>query len=919
MQGSAKEELYKYWYLRSEQEVLGNLKTAREGLTDAEAEERLKRDGLNTLAKDDKLKFLKILVHNFNNLLIYVLLAAAIISIFSDHLVEFVAIMIIILFTGFLGFFQEFRAMKSIQALSKLTAKKVNVLRSGKWKEIDATHLVRGDIISLKRGMIVPADLRIIETSTLSIDESILTGESVQKYKVTSKLRKQDIPVADQDNMAFSGTSVANGSGIGVVVEVGLGSELGKISKQLASIKEKPSPLHRQMNSVSKRISIAVIAVAVLFFFYLLARGEPVAGSLLLISVIAVSGIPESLPLALTVTLSQGVKTMAKHNAIVKDLNSVETLGTTTVICTDKTGTLTQNRMVVERIALADGTIIKVKGKGYEPNSEFMKGNKKITPKNIKCAEQLFKASILCNNARIEMEDGEWKLDGEPTEGALIALVKSAGFDDEVVKEDFQRLHEVPFDPSKKFMITINKTGSKQTAYLKGAVEKVLSKCIYIRTPSGKIKKLAKEELNAIHKNVARFTDRSYRVLGFGTKMLGSFDKKSPNKSLDKGYIFEGMVAIKDPIRPEVIDSVRECHQAGIRVIMVTGDHKKTAESIGKSIGIIDEEHDLVIEGTQVDRMTDDELDEVIDKVAIFARSTPEHKLRIVNSLQRKGEIAAMTGDGVNDAPALKQADIGVSMGKNGTDVARESSNMVLADDNFSTIVNAVKEGRRIYSNIRRFLYYLLAGNMTEVSLLVITVLIGLASPLTALMVLYVNLVTSSLPAFALSVEPMHPKVMRQTPRNPKEKILSFYLVEKILVLVPILFLGTFSLFLWEMRGPDPLIDKARTLAFVGIIMFEMFHAFNAKSLHTSIFNKNLFRNKHLFIAIGASIGLTVLAVYNGFLQSVLGTVPLSGKEWAIIIGVSSLVIVVSEIIKKMIASEFREQANLQGVEVRFE
>ncbi|MFP4117605.1 MAG: cation-translocating P-type ATPase [Candidatus Woesearchaeota archaeon] len=919
-----------YWFIKTVDESVKLTESTLEGLTDEEASRRLKESGPNVIADDEGFKWWKSLLSNFNNLIIYVLIAAAIISLLFDHMLEFIVILVIIFITGFSGFFQEYSANKSIEALSRLTAKKVEVLRGGKAKEVFADHIVRGDIILLKRGMIVPADLRIIESKSITVDESILTGESVLKHKVTEQIEDQDVPLSERDNMAFSGTSVTGGSGKGLVVETGTNSEIGKISQALKDIGEKKSPIQQKVDIMSKNIAVIVIIASLLFFLLLLPQEMELFEKLLLTMAVLVGGIPESFPLVLTLSLSNGVRRMATKNAIVKDLSSVETLGTTTVICTDKTGTLTENKMSVQKIFFPDFAEMDVKGKGYEPESVFKIGKETKSKKDLQHHENFFKACVLCNDAELNMEDGEWNLKGEPTEGSLLTIAKSAGYDDVVLKEDNLRVAEIPFDPAQKFMISVNlKPGKKkatknsEVAYLKGAVEKILDKSTHIRSRSGKIIKLTRSEKNKLMKQVEKYTSDALRVIAIATKEISvpvKLDrhgeiKKGDLHKVDKGYTLEGIVGIRDPIRDDVYDAVKECQKAGVQVKIVTGDHRTTAHAIGKELGMIKGPKDKIMLGSEIDNMDDDELDESISDVVIFARTTPEHKLRIVNSLQRCREIVAMTGDGVNDAPALKKADIGVSMGKGGTEVARESSNLVLADDNFATIVAAIREGRTIYSNIRRFIYYLLTITFTEMSLVIFTVLVGFVSPLSALMILFINIVTSIFPSMALSVEPTHMKVMEQKPRNTQEKLLSNYMLTKILIVMPVFFLGTFALFYWSLNRGDP-VEKARTIAFTSIIMFEMFHVFNARSLHTTIFGKNFFKNKYVFMSISASLALLLFSVYVPLGQYVFETMPLSLVEWMIILGVSSLVIVVSELVKLMTKFEIDEQSTLQGVDL---
>ncbi len=914
-----------YWYLKSVDEVLTKIKSTRNGLNKDEAVSRLKLYGQNKIAEEEKNKNLKLLLRNFNSLLIYILMGSAVITLLSDHFIEFIIICFIIIFTVFFGFIQEYHAGKSLEALSLLTVSDVVVIRNGKKCKIHKEMLVKGDIVILERGMIVPADMRIIKTNVLSVDESILTGESDQKYKRVNKIEKQGVLISEQDNMIFAGTSITNGHGLGVVVATGLESEIGKISTTLKKIGYKKSPIQRQIDVMSRRIAYIVISVCVFLMILLLTKNVEIFEALILVGAVAVSGIPESFPLALTMGLSHGVKKMAKKNAIVKDLSSVETLGTTTVICTDKTGTLTENKMFVEKLFLADGTEINVKGKKYVPSSIFTIKNKIFDKDNFKKYNSFFKACILCNNAQLLFKENEWTLLGESTEGAILALAKSAEFDDEVLCEENKRIYEVPFNPFEKFMITINqeKLNNKkiQTAYLKGAVETVLKKCTYIRTKTGKIRKLKPSDLKKLSKQIHNYTSLTYRVLGMATKEveIKNTSVRTKLKVLETGFIFEGLIGINDPVRPQVYEAIKECQDANIKVVIITGDHKHTAMSVGKKLNLIRSKKDLVVEGFELDGMTDAELDKIISKVVIFSRTTPDHKFRIVSSLQRIGEIVAMTGDGVNDAPALKKADIGISMGKSGTDVAREASNMVLVDDHFSTIVNAIKEGRTIYSNIRRFVYYLLTGNITEVSLILFAVIIGLATPLTALMILFVNLVTSSFPALALSIEPTRIKVMKQKPRNPKEKLLSRYILLKIGVLVPFLFLGVLALFLWELNILSGNLDKARTMVFATLIMFELMHALNARSLHTTIFSNKFFSNKYIFFAIGASLVLTMIAIYTTVGQKIFHTIPISGFEWLIILLISSLVILVNEAIKALIKSEFKEQKSLKGLDIKLE
>ena len=910
-----------FWHLRTIEEVEKELKTTSQGLTIKQSEQRNEKFGDNTLEGDSDFKGYKVLLEKINSLLIYILFGASIIAFLTHEILEGVIILGIIFMTVTLGFFQEYKADKTIKALSKLSAKKITVKRNGKKVTIDSAKLVPGDIVYLNRGDIVPADIRLFEVSGLEINESIITGESLDRRKTTNHISDENVSLGDMTNMAFSSTHVTGGQGVGIVVEIGRKTFIGQISESIEKIAIQKSPIQKKIDLMSKRISYIVLSVAFLLFLLLLFQGNSLYFSILLISAVAIAGIPESFPLALTLTFSHGIKKMAKQNAIVKDLNSVETLGTTTVICTDKTGTLTQNNMRVTSFLLSDKEKFTAKGKGYEPHNTFYKKNSEIDNKQFSKYVEFFKAAILCNDAEIEKKQGEWKLQGEPTEGALLAFGKSANHDENALREDFKRIDVVPFDPKKKFMISIHQNIDDKKnikAYIKGAGEIVLKKCQWFRDSNNSLKKITPQYRKEIFQEIEKANSKGLRVLSLGSKKI-TLDAKSKYDSQVEGqFIFEGFVGIEDPIRDEVLDAVEECKKAGIKTVMITGDHKLIAKSIGEKLQIF-QDHNTILEGHEIDNLTDDELDEVIDKTAIFARTTPEHKLRIVSSFQRKGEIVAMTGDGVNDAPALKKADIGISMGKNGTEVAREASNMILTDDNFATIVQAVKEGRTVYSNIRRFIYYLLTGNFTEVALITLAVLISSPLPLTALMILFINIVTSTIPALALSVEPTHKKVMNQIPRKPKERLLSKYILTKILITIPILLAGTMGIFLWELNVNQVDLQLASTVAFATLITFELFHTFNARSLHTSVFNKNFLKNKAVFVSIFISFTLMLLAIYTQIGQNIFETQPLTIQHWITIIAIGSIIVLFTELTKLSTKVEFEEQNSLRGLKYHFE
>lgn len=894
-----------YWTKTLEQ-ALKETRTTQSGLSAQEAQRRLLSDGPNTLGSDDKYKLLKIFWSNTNSLLVYVMIGAAIISYYLKEILEFYVIMLIVIATVGLGVLQEYGAERTIRALSKYAQQYTSVLRDGKETRVPSLELVVGDIIVLTKGTIVPADARVIVAEGIICDESILTGESVGKSKSARKISGVDIPLADQDNMVFSGTSISAGKGLAVVVSTGTRTQIGMISDKLRQLGDQKSPLQRKVDTMGKNISAVIIVCCALILILLLLADVPLGISLIIVSAVAVAGIPESFPLAMTVSLSVGVKRMVKHKALVKNLSSVETLGTTTVICTDKTGTLTQNKMRVTRIQFADGTTLRVDGTAYDPSHIFVAAHGKSVNNTLSKYSMFFSTAILCNDSNVVRSEEQWMLQGEPTEGALLAMAKSAQYND-VEMRSRKRIFELPFSSDTKYMIA-GYASTKQgnhgaTAYMKGAVERVLSRCTHYRVSPNKIVRMNASFRRKSHAFIEESAKDGYRILGLATKKTERFKGKI---SAD-GFVFEGMVAIEDPLRPEAFEAVRKCKAAGIRIIMITGDHQFTAQKIAASVGILGAE-DIVMDGSRIDTMSDEQLDSAIGRVAVFARATPDHKFRIVSSLQRRGEIVAMTGDGVNDALALKKADIGVAMGKNGTEVAREAADLVLLDDNFSTIVQAVAEGRTIYSNIRRFVYYLLTSNFALVALMLAAVMMGYAHalPLTALMILFINVVTNTFPALALSVEPTHKDVMAQRPRDPKESIFNTSLLVKTSFAAAIIFAVTGGIFLWEKFFANH--GAAATMAFATMVIATLFHTFNARRLHGTCFDKDFFSNHYAFYSVVGSFGLLWLVIHSAWGNRVFDTVPLTQESWAVVILLGAVIIVVLEIVKLLVRLEIGER-----------
>lgn len=899
------------WYGKTLDNIYTTLKTSKEGLTDKEAEQRVKKYGYNEIKKEKKDTTFIVLLRQFKSFVVWVLLIASVISISIGHNTEFIVIYVIICFIIIFGFYMESKASKDMDALIELTPKKSLVIRNGGKKEILSKELTIGDVLLLGRGEIVGADARLIEVNNLKLDESALTGESVPVDKLVGQLNGT-VALAQQTNMVFAGTNITNGNGLAVVVKIGEQTEIGKISAMIKGIKEETTPLQKRLNKLTKQISVAAIIVAIAVFFIGYFHGSSIGVMFIFSMAVIVSAIPESLPTVVAVTLATGVKRMAKKNAIVKRLPSVETLGTCTVICSDKTGTLTQNKMIVENIFTSDAEVT-VTGKGYEPGGLFLKENIKIEPKKHKTLSRLLEIGVLCNNSEVKRKKKQWVIDGEPTEGALIVLGKKAGMLRSELHKRMPRKKEHPFDPVRKCMSTIHVSKGSHFVYSKGAPEVLIKKAKYYLN-NGQIKKLDKSAINQFKKKNKEYASKGLRVLGLAFKEhKGSFELKN----VEAGLIFVGLVSIRDPPEPSAKESIKKCKEAGIKVVMITGDNEITAKAIGSELGIYNE-GGLILTGKKVQQMSDSDLEKSINNVTVYARVAPAHKLRIVKILQKVGHIVAMTGDGVNDAPALKRADIGIAMGRCGTEVAKESSELILKDDNFTTITNAVEEGRTIYENIRKFIYYLLVGNFSEVLIVLIAVMVGMNLPLTALMILFINLVTSELPALGLSFEKPSDRIMKQKPRDPKEGILSSYVIYKIGQIVPFVVLGTIVLYQWELVMGVKSIPKAQTIAFATIIFFELFHAFNARSWDRSIFTKEFFSNIYIIGGILLAALLTITVIYWTPLQSIFGTVALNVYDWILILIVSMSVIFYVEIQKTLIELEWKERKKSEIYPTRY-
>jgi P-type Ca2+ transporter type 2C len=871
------------YYTKPISEVFSALGTSDKGLTEEEAAKRLKEYGPNELKEGKKISPLKIFLSQFADFIVWILIAAIAISMFLGEWVESIVILIILIINAVIGFMQEYRAEKAIEALKKLAGLKADVLRDGQKKNVDAAYLVPGDIIFLEVGDKIPADSRLVEAHNLSVMESSLTGESTPVGKELKELSK--VALAERINMVFSGTIIVQGRATALVTATGMQTEIGRIATLIQAAEEELTPLQIKLNQFSRRLGYGVIIIAAIVFIATILKGGELLEMFKTAVSLAVAAIPEGLPAVVALSLALGVQRMIKKNALVRKLPSVETLGSTTVICSDKTGTLTKDQMTVRKV-FVDGATAEVSGEGYSTEGKFS-----IVPSPDMLT--LLRIGVACNDATLN-SDGS--IMGDPTEVALIVSAAKAGLSKADIESKLPRKDEIPFDSDRKRMTTIHGIGTKRIMYTKGAPDLVLKLCTKI-LKDGKVIAITPAEKKKILSANEEFAQGALRVLGFAFKQLT--DKE---KAEEKDLVFVGLQAMIDPPREEAKSAVKACKDAGIRVVMITGDHKLTAVAIAKELGI----DGKAITGEELDAI--ENLEEMVEEIAIYARVSPEHKIRIVEALRKKDHIAAMTGDGVNDAPALKKADIGVAMGKTGTDVAREASKMILTDDNFASIVNAVEEGRGIYDNIRKFIFFLLSCNISEVLIIFIAVMIGLPLPLVAIQILWMNLVTDGLPALALGVEPRDKDIMKRKPRHKNEGVLNKESFIRMLIVSIIITVGVLGVFIWAMMSKgwtwggaleetSPVYVYGLTMAFTTLVVFELFNAFNAKSERKNAFISGIFANFYLIGAVVISMLLQLLVIYTP-LSKVFDTVPLTLSDWAIILAVSFTVVIADAVYK---------------------
>lgn len=876
------------WHKLSVQEVLESVHTnAESGLSEEEALRRVKRDGFNEMKEAERPSSFILFMNQFKDFMVLVLLVATLISALLGEYIDAIAIIAIVLLNGVLGFIQERRAEKSLEALKELSAPFASVLRNGEWTKIPSKQLVAGDIVKFTSGDRIGADMRIIDAKGLEVEESALTGESVPVIKTVAPIMDDDVGIGDKTNMVFMGTLVSRGSGIGVVVHTGMKTAMGQIANLLQSQEAMITPLQRKLEQLGKILIAVALMLTVLVVLIGIIQGHDMYKMFLAGVSLAVAAIPEGLPAIVTVALSLGVQRMIKKKSIVRKLPAVETLGCASVICSDKTGTMTQNKMTVTHIWVG-GKMWGVTGTGYTPIGEFLDGERSVNPNENKSLKQILSFSMLASQAEIREKDGMHILDGDPTEGALMVAGMKAGLQKQVLQRQFEFMKEFPFDSTRKMMSVIVKDiKGNQYVIAKGAPDVLLSNCQHVLWGERK-EDLTNQKQTVIQSTIDQLANKALRTIAIAYKPLPKGNGAQCTQfEAERDLTLIGITGMIDPPRSEVKQAVEDCKQAGIKTVMITGDHVMTAKAIARELNILPR-NGKVLDGQALSNMSMEELESIIDDVYVFARVSPEHKLKIVKAFQSRGHVVAMTGDGVNDAPAIKASDIGISMGITGTDVAKEASSLILVDDNFATIQAAIKEGRNIYENIRKFIRYLLASNVGEILVMLFAMILALPLPLVPVQILWVNLVTDGLPAMALGLDPAEGNVMKRSPRHPKEGIFARGLGWKILsrgFLIGTMTLLTFMII--YARDPENLV-YAQTAAFSTLVLAQLILVFDCRS-EKSIFERNPFSNPYLIVAVISSLLLMLVVIYYPPLQPIFHTVPIEKHDWLLIAALSSV------------------------------
>ncbi|MBL8906830.1 MAG: cation-transporting P-type ATPase [Rhizobiales bacterium] len=885
------------WHSVPPQAALDALQTKIDGLSGHEARQRLRVYGPNRLPEGRRHGALIRFLRQFHNLLIYVLLAAGLLSAIFGHGTDALVIFAVVLINAMIGFIQEGRAEKALDAIHAMIDPRASVVRDGRRLTVAAHEVVPGDIVLLEAGDRVPADLRLVKARNLRIDEAILTGESVPVDK-TLKAVQESAPLGDRFTMAFSGTFVTTGQGTGVVVATGASTELGRISSMIGAVEQLATPLVRQMDQFARQITLVVLAISSLVFAYaVLVQAYGIDDAFMIVVGLAVAAIPEGLPAVMTITLAVGVQRMARRNAIIRRLPAVETLGSVSVICSDKTGTLTRNEMMARTI-VADDRVIEVEGSGYSPTGHFR--TEEGVPLDLAAdpvLEELSLAALLCNDADLRHAGEVWTVDGDPMEGALVSLAVKAGHDVAAARSGFRRLDEIPFDSRHRYMATLNARDSHApVVYVKGAPERILGMCAHVATVDGE----GRLDPKAWHKQVNRLAANGQRVIALARRAMKPGDSEIAPSDIEQGLTLLGLVGLIDPPRPEAIDAIAECKAAGIKVKMITGDHAATARAIAVQLGLADDPK--AITGQELDALEEAAFRKKACEATVFARTSPEHKLRLVEALQSDGSVIAMTGDGVNDAPALKRADVGVAMGGKGTEAAKEASEMVLADDNFASIVAAVREGRTVYDNLTKVISWTLPTNGGEAFTIILAVLFGLTLPVTPVQILWINMITAVALGLTLAFEPTEPGAMRRPARPAGRSILSGRLLWRILFVSALMVTGTFGIYTWAIqRGLS--LETARTMAVNTIVVMEIFYLFSVRYVHgSSLTWQGVLGTRAVLIGVGAVVIAQFAFTYLPPMQVIFASRAVSLVDGVVIVAIGVALLAIVEVEKRVAA-----------------
>lgn len=882
------------WYQLDVEQVEQKLHVAsNKGLNPKQVNQRRRQYGENALATQKSPSRWLLFLKQFQDFMVLVLLAATLIAGLLGEYIDAIAIMVIVLINAFIGFFQEQKAEKSMEKLKELSAPMANVLRNGKWEKRLSKEVVVGDIVKINSGDRIPADVRIIQSNSMETEESALTGESLPVMKHATAIPRDNLDAQDQANMGFMGTLVTRGSGIGIVVGTGMNTVMGQIASLMDNTKKVMTPLERKLAELGKvLIAVALLLTALVVVLGVL-QGHSVYNMFLAGVSLAVAAIPEGLPAIVTVALSLGVQRMIRKKAIVRQLSAVETLGSASVICSDKTGTMTENQMTVKEIYL-NGENIYVSGDGYNLRGDYFLNNNKLNG-NYPNLESMLLYGMLCNNASLFVKKGKYNVDGDPTDGALLIAARKLGLTKDF-GEKYRVIKEIPFDSDRKRMsVIVEDENGMRFLVTKGAPDVLLPRSAYVMNEAGR-KVMLPADKNDIDQAMNGMADRAMRTIAIAMRPVSKNDSLN-TASLEKDLTFIGLYGMIDPPRKEVKSAIEECKEAGIKTVMITGDHVKTAQAIAKNLNLLPE-HGMVLEGYQLNEMSTNALEDIIEDVYVFARVTPEHKLKIVKAFQNRGHIVAMTGDGVNDAPAIKASNIGISMGISGTDVTKEASSLILMDDNFATIKSAIHEGRNIYENIRKFIRYLLASNVGEILVMLFAMMLAMPLPLVPVQILWVNLVTDGLPAMALGLDKSEEDVMKRKPRNPAEGIFARGLGYKIIsrgILIGIVTLIAFMVA--YQNNPDNLV-YGQTVAFTTLVMAQLIHVFDCRS-EKSIFSRNPFENMYLVLAVLSSLLLLLVVIYWEPLQPIFHTTALGLRDWMFIGAMSAIPTVLFGFTKK--------------------